>query len=150
MSDNLLLERSDTVERINVTVIIPSLNPDEKLRKTVSDLIAVGFDDIILVNDGSAPESVQNFPTDVPECTILTHEVNRGKGAAMKTAFRYYLESARKTVGVITVDGDGQHIAEDVLACAREMCAQNAVILGVRDFSEPQVPPRSRIGNRFL
>ncbi len=137
------------MERINVTVIIPSLNPDEKLSKTVSDLIAVGFDDIILVNDGSAPEFLSNFPENVPGCTLLTHDVNRGKGAAMKTAFRYYLDSGRQTAGVITVDGDGQHLAEDVLGCAREMCDRHAVILGVRDFSEPHVPPRSRIGNRI-
>ena len=71
---------------LDVTVIIPSLNPDEKLSRTVDDLIAVGFDDIILVNDGSLPECVRFFPSDRPECTLLTHEVNRGEGAAMKTA----------------------------------------------------------------
>ncbi len=133
----------------DVTVIIPSLNPDEKLAKTVRDLLNVGFHDIILVNDGSRPDTVCNFPTDMPGCTLLTHEVNRGKGAAMKTAFRYYLERGHETPGVVTVDGDGQHLAEDVLRCAASMCENAAVVLGVRDFNEPHVPPRSRAGNKI-
>lgn len=132
----------------DVTIVIPSLNPDEKLVKTVEALIALGFSDILLVNDGSKAECVPNFPKDRPECTLLTHEVNRGKGAAMKTAFRHYLDSGRTTAGVITVDGDGQHLAEDVLRCAEAMCESHDVVLGVRDFSDPAVPPRSRMGNR--
>ncbi len=136
------------MNKLNVTVVIPSLNPDEKLKKTVQDLLAVGFSDIILVNDGSAPEYTDNFPKDLPGCTLLTHEVNRGKGAALKTAFQYFLNENRKTEGVITVDGDGQHIAEDVMRCAEAMIETDALILGVRDFSEPHVPPRSRFGNR--
>ena len=38
---------------MKVSVIIPSLNPDEKLICVVDSLIEAGFDDIILVNDGS-------------------------------------------------------------------------------------------------
>ncbi len=132
----------------NITVVIPSLNPDEKLRKTVNDLIELGFTDIILVNDGSASEFTKNFPSELPGCTLLTHSVNRGKGAALKTAFQYFLEEKRSTAGVITVDGDGQHLGEDVLRCAEAMCESGALILGVRDFSDPHVPPRSRFGNK--
>lgn len=133
----------------NVTVVIPSLNPDEKLAGVVRDLLALGFDDIILINDGSGDEYLSNFPTGIPECALLTHEVNRGKGAAMKTAFRYLLERERKTEGVITVDGDGQHRASDVLACAQKMITTREVILGVRNFDQPDVPARSRMGNKI-
>ena len=133
----------------NVTVVIPSLNPDEKLSGVVQDLLTLGFDDIVLINDGSCAEYVPNFPTGIPECTLLTHEVNRGKGAAMKTAFRYLLERERKTAGVITVDGDGQHKASDVLACAQKMIDTRSVVLGVRDFDLPDVPTRSRLGNKI-
>ena len=130
------------------TIIIPSLNPDEKLAETVRSLISLGFTDIILVNDGSDPRYLANFPSDLPACTLLTHEVNRGKGAALKTAFRYYLESGRTSRGVITVDGDGQHKAEDVLRCAEKMAEDESLILGVRDFNRDTVPLRSRFGNK--
>lgn len=133
----------------NVSVVIPSLNPDEKLASTVTALIEIGFRDILLVNDGSSPEFLHFFPTDFPECTLLTHPVNRGKGAALKTAFHYYLQRERSTDGIITVDGDGQHSAEDVLRCAQAMVQEDAVVLGVRDFTEENIPLRSRMGNRI-
>lgn len=133
----------------NITVVIPSLNPDEKLTGVVRDLISLGFNDIVLVNDGSKEECLSNFPADFPECTLLVHEVNRGKGAAMKTAFRYLLERDKKTAGVITVDGDGQHRASDVLACAESMAGTHHVVLGVRNFNLPDVPRRSRMGNKI-
>jgi len=132
----------------DITVVIPSLNPDEKLAQTVYSLLEAGFTDIVLVNDGSEAECVPFFPTDCPECTLLTHPVNRGKGAALKTAFRYILDRKKVFAGIITVDGDGQHKAEDVLRCAEAMRNENTIVLGVRDFSLPHIPPRSRFGNR--
>ena len=109
----------------NITVIIPSLNPDEKLRGVVSSLLELGFCDIVIVNDGSDEEHTKNFPTenDSPCLTILRHSVNRGKGAALKTAFKYVIENRPETKTVVTVDGDGQHRAQDVLAC----CEKSAV-----------------------
>lgn len=135
---------------MKVTVIIPSLDPDEKLCRVVDSLIAAGFDDIVLVNDGSHESCLQPFLDAAarPQVTLLTHEVNKGKGRAMKTAFAWCIEKRPDIDGVITVDGDGQHSAKDVLACAQAMAAQPEKIwLGVRDFSLEQVPLRSRLGN---
>ena len=134
----------------NITVIIPSLNPDEKLLKTVLELEEKGFEDIIIVDDGSAEEYKPNFPniTEHPACTILTHEVNKGKGAALKTAFKYCLENRPRHKGVVTIDADGQHLTKDIIACVEKMEQTGNIVLGCRDFSEPQVPPRSRFGNR--
>ena len=74
-----------------VSVIVPSYNPDEKLASVVSGLEDAGFDDIIVINDGSSPDRLKYFPDPAahPGLTLLTHEVNRGKGAALKTAFEY-------------------------------------------------------------
>ena len=135
-----------------VTIVLPSLNPDEKLRLVVEGLSAAGFDDIIIVNDGSDAAHLSNFPSpdEFPNIEILTHPVNRGKGAALKTAFAHFLATREGRMGVVTVDGDNQHHALDVLSCAEVLCAipQN-LILGVRDFSGPDVPARSRKGNRI-
>lgn len=135
-----------------VTIIIPSLNPDEKLMKVVNSLIKSGFKDIILVNDGSDEKHLAPFceAAGYTECTILTHDVNKGKGRALKTAFEYCLRERKETEGVITVDGDNQHRVEDICACMEAMRAnQDAVILGVRDFSGKDVPFKSRFGNRM-
>ena len=140
--------QQDVLNRISV--IIPSLNPDEKLQKTVDSLLEVGFTDIICVNDGSREDCLPYFPSVNQQITRLTHEVNRGKGAALKTAFAYIQKNRPDSLGAVTVDGDGQHAAADVLHCAEAMAAEgDKIILGCRDFSQPQVPEKSRYGNRI-
>ena len=134
-----------------ISVILPSLDPDEKLNAVIDGLLEYGFSDIILVNDGSKPENLHYF-TDAaqahPEIHVLTHEVNRGKGAGLKTAFNYVLENRPDTLGVVTVDGDNQHHPEDTRACCEHMLQTGRITLGCRDFSLPHVPPRSRFGNK--
>ena len=134
-----------------ISVVLPSLNPDEKLLAVIEGLLQYGFCDIILVNDGSAPENLHYFETAAthPEVHLLHHEVNRGKGAALKTAFSWFLQNRPDSVGVVTVDGDNQHHAEDTRACALHMQETGRLTLGVRDFSQEDVPLRSRTGNRI-
>ena len=44
-----------------VSVVLPSLDPDEKLDAVIDGLLEYGFTDIILVNDGSKPENLPRF-----------------------------------------------------------------------------------------
>lgn len=134
-----------------ISVVLPSLDPDDKLITVIDGLLSVGFTDIILINDGSKPENLHYFEEADrhPEVHLLHHPVNRGKGAALKTAFRYYLDNRPDSLGVVTVDGDNQHHPEDTKNCALHMAEHNKLVLGVRDFSLPHVPTRSRLGNRI-
>ena len=133
-----------------ISVVLPSLDPDEKLIAVVDGLLEYGFSHIILVNDGSKPENLHYF-TDLaaqhPEITLLHHEVNKGKGAALKNAFRYFLDNCPDGFGVVTVDGDNQHHPEDTRACCEHMLKTGHVTLGCRDFTLDHVPARSRFGN---
>ena len=134
----------------DVSVVLPSLDPDEKLDAVIDGLLEYGFTDIILVNDGSKPENLPRFQhaADIhPEVHLLHHSVNRGKGAALKTAFAYFLENRPEGKGVVTVDGDNQHHPEDTRTCAERMLETGHVVLGCRDFTLPHVPARSRFGN---
>ena len=132
----------------DIMIVIPSLNPDEKLKATISGIKAAGFNNILVVNDGSSKDNLPYFPSE-DEVILLTHRQNRGKGAALKTAFRYINHNLPNISGAITADGDGQHIPEDIINCAKALDTNaNEVILGCRDFSDSQVPPRSRFGNR--
>ena len=134
----------------SIPVVIPSYNPDEKLAQTVLGLKNAGFRDIIVIDDGSSAETKKNFPEPGDGVTVLRHEVNRGKGAGLKTAFRYILENRPDAAGCVTADGDGQHRTEDIAACAKAMLSEkDRVILGARDFSLPHVPERSKKGNRI-
>lgn len=132
----------------DVTIIIPSLDPDKRLSGVVESLKNVGFEDIILVDDGSKEENKQNFPCG-DGITLLRHDVNKGKGAALKTALNYCIENRPDSLGVITCDGDGQHLAKDVKKVCDKMRECGMFVLGVRDFSLENVPAKSRIGNRL-
>lgn len=133
-----------------MTVVIPSYQPDGKLAEVVEGLIEKGFRDIVVVDDGGgeayAPvfERVSGFPG----VTLLTHPENRGKGCALKTAFDYCIKERPECSGVITVDGDNQHHADDIYACCEKLSEKpDRVILGTRNFSAKEVPFRSRFGN---
>lgn len=135
---------------MNITVIIPSLNPDEKLEKVVDGLVNAGYKDIVVINDGSDDAHREPFYRleKIPQCTVLTHEVNKGKGRALKTAFQYVLENRKDITGVVTVDGDNQHQVQDITKCVKMMEESgDAVVLGCRDFSGDDVPARSKFGN---
>ena len=135
----------------NVTVIIPAYKPDSKLLGTLKGLADAGFSDIIVIDDGSGAEFADVFSevSDMSVCTLLRHQVNRGKGAALKTAFSYFVSERIGASGVVTADADGQHLTCDICAVADKMCETGKVVLGVRDFSDPSTPARSRAGNRI-
>ena len=134
-----------------ISVVLPSLDPDEKLIAVVDGLLEHGFSDIILVNDGSKQENLHYF-TDLaaqhPEITLLHHEVNKGKGAALKNAFRYFLSNRPEGFGVVTVDGDNQHHPADTRTCCEHMMKTGHTVLGCRDFNQADVPARSSFGNK--
>ena len=134
-----------------ISVVLPSLDPDEKLIRVVDGLLEYGFSDIILVNDGSKPENLHYFldlAAQHPQITLLHHEVNKGKGAALKNAFRYFLENRPEGFGVVTVDGDDQHHPADTRACCEHMLKTGHTTLGCRDFDQEDVPARSSFGNK--
>ena len=136
---------------INSAVVIPCLNPDDRLVDYAKALSDHGFARIIVVNDGSA-ESYDSYFARVEaiaNCVVLRHVENRGKGCALKTAMKYYLESCTGLDGIITADADGQHTLEDAVNIAGLMSSMDdTLILGSRDFSQDDVPARSRFGNR--
>ena len=135
-----------------ITIIIPALNPDEEVIAYVDKLILLGFDNFIIVDDGSdmAKKYIFDKLASKKECFVLHHEFNKGKGRSLKTAYEYFLESEAYAdfLGVVTVDADGQHLPLDVIKVAEKLInSQASLILGVRDFSMAGIPLRSKIGN---
>ena len=143
-----VIERESAVGQ--VTVILPSYNPGERLSVVLKELVAAGFGDIIVVDDGSREECQRYFQQaeNLPECTVLHHGVNRGKGRALKTGFEFFLGNRPNQSGVVCADDDGQHSSADIVRIAEEMQRRGTAVFGARDFTLPDVPPKSRFGNR--
>lgn len=136
----------------SLAIILPSLNPDKKFLGVVDGLCEQGFKHIVVIDDGSNEEHQEYFnsaKTAHPGIHILHHEVNRGKGRGLKTAFEYVEKELPEAKGVITIDGDGQHLVGDIIACGERMLKEgDKVVLGCRDFNTPGIPPRSIAGNK--
>jgi putative flippase GtrA len=133
-----------------IAIIIPALDPDNRMVSLVRELADIGYSNIILVDDGSAIENRKYFKLckDEYNCKIIRHVVNFGKGMALKSAFNFILESRPELKGAVTVDCDGQHVIEDIDTCAK-LTYENPdkLILGCRRFDDPEIPFRSRFGN---
>ena len=128
--------------------VVPVFNPEPPLVSLCERLVEA-FPLVVVVDDGSV-EHQESFAALPPAVVLLRHEANRGKGAAMKTALRFLLESGRPDIhGVVFVDGDGQHAVDDILAVAARAERSGKVVFGVRDFSRRRVPFRSWWGNRW-
>lgn len=126
--------------------IIPAYEPDEQLVKTAEELNGLGFK-LIIVDDGSSHDKDDIFGKAESFGVVLHHEKNCGKGRALKTAMQYILENMHDEDSIVTVDADGQHRSQDVIAVSLMLSLHpNDLILGVRSF-EGKVPLRSRIGN---
>jgi len=126
------------------TIIIPALNPTDKLLTLVDELTNKGFNDIIVVNDGSGEEYNNIFEKLPKSVKLLNHKTNLGKGAALKTA----IKELKNVDGFITVDSDGQHSVEDVIKIANELLKYD-IVLGIRNFNLKNVPKRSKFGNKI-
>ena len=137
----------------DAVILIPSLEPDERLPDYIRKLTEAGFGHVVVVDDGSG-EKYQPIFREIEavdtRVTVLHHDVNHGKGVALKTGYRWIQEHLPGVSGVITADADGQHTVSDCTRLAEELeKGQRALYLGTRDFSQKNDPPKSRTGNRL-
>ena len=128
-------------------IVIPSYEPNFRLLDLVDNLNSFfGTAQIVIVNDGTKDTSIFEEVKTKENVTLLTHEVNKGKGEALKTAFRY-LKTLDEKMIIATIDSDGQHLAKDIKRCIDFYKTFNeGLLLGSRMF-EGDVPIKSKIGN---
>lgn len=133
----------------NIYIVIPAYEPDEKLTAVVEELYNETDCKLIVVNDGSGEDKRAVFESIKGRAILLEHEHNRGKGAALKTAFAYIKENVSGSYGVITADADGQHKTADIMRIADALEAHpDRLIMGCRKFTG-DIPFRSRFGNNM-
>lgn len=133
----------------SIAVVIPAYEPEGALVDLVRDVIRRLGAAVVVVDDGSSRDRVPVFAavSRLPGVTLLAHATNRGKGQALKTAFRFVMATMPDVVGVVTADADGQHLPVDIAAVAARLAARpDRLVLGRRRLDRG-APWRSRLGN---
>lgn len=117
----------------DLTIIIPAYNEEASLKVLLPELLAfVQSNDLqlIIVNDGSKDGTLEVLKANegAERFQFYSHKVNRGYGGAIKTGVRN-----STTKYVITIDADGQHDLNDVLALHKQIIETDAdMIVGSR------------------
>lgn len=129
-----------------VLVLIPALNAAKHIAPVVRETLQQ-IHDVVVIDDGSTDDTGA-VAREAGVQTVLRHDVNRGKGGALKTGFAYALANGFDLV--IALDADGQHLPHEIpkfLACYAETHAD--LIIGGRAHLFDKMLPRRRMANRF-
>jgi len=112
----------------SVAAAIPAFNAapfvGDVVRRTLEQI-----DEVVVVDDGSADATASQARE--AGAQVLTHEVNCGKGAALRTAFEHLVE--RDFDAVLTLDADGQHLPEEIPRLEQAWRKGADLVLGTRD-----------------
>jgi UDP-N-acetylglucosamine---dolichyl-phosphate N-acetylglucosaminyltransferase len=117
-------------------IAIPAFNEGKIIKSVLESINNEGYKDIVVANDGSSDNTHEQASA---LATVVTHVINRGKGAATKTAME-----AAVLLGadiVVTIDADGQHNPKDIQKLITPIEAGKAdVVLGSRMLNPKGMP----------
>lgn len=101
------------------------------------------LDEMILVDDGSRDRTA--IIALEAGAKLLQHGKNSGKGSALKTGFDYFF--SKDFDAIVTLDGDGQHLPEDIPRLVAKLKEGFDAVIAKRDFRSKNVPFTRKIGN---
>ena len=130
---------------LKIVVLVPAYNEETVIAQVLRDIVAAGYPDILVVDDGSADQTYEKAQI-VAGVIVLRHFINRGKGAAVKTG----IEGAKILDAdvVVTMDGDGQHDPQEIAKMVRLVADGHDVVLGTRMMNRETMPPWKILANQ--
>ncbi len=131
---------------LRYAIVIPAYNHGRQLRNVLAKALRFGFP-VFVVDDGST-DSTPEITAPFPQVTVIRHEMNQGKGAALLDGFSLAVKVADYA---ITLDADGQHNPDDIPSLVGAVQRETRpLVIGKRSGMEhPNVPWTSRWGRRF-
>ena len=130
---------------MKIFVVIPRFNEEKYIEKVLHDILKI-TKNIVYVDDGSYDKSAIIAKKHLKD--VLVHEVNLGKGAALKTGCEYAFQKLSADA-VVFMDSDGQHSSLDLERFFKKLKRGIQVVFGVRKFS-PTMPLVRFLGNKSV
>lgn len=128
---------------METAVVIPAYNEEKHLQGTIQKAKKYCAN-IIVIDDGSFDQTSRIAREE--GITFLKHQVNLGKGAALKTGCDYAVRKGFPQI--IVLDADGQH-EPDKIPLFLEKLKDYDLIFGYREFSQ-SMPFVLKFGNKFI
>jgi predicted LPLAT superfamily acyltransferase/glycosyltransferase involved in cell wall biosynthesis len=136
---------------IRVIIVIPVYNNPLTISEVVRDCLANTDLPIMILDDGSdipVQKLLSDSDVSSSRIKIVRHEVNLGKGAALKRAFDEALINGY--THILAMDGDGQHLVSEIPKFLKEIKLHPwSLIIGKRKFQSENVPKSSKFGRAF-
>jgi len=134
----------------SVAFLIPAFNAASLLPGVLSELeraqLAAGLNlPVVVVDDGSLDRTAE--VANEAGAFVISHERNRGKGAALQTGLGWAFE--QKVSALVTLDADGQHPATEAVRLAQHPVSEEALVLGIRDLRAAGAPRANQRSNAF-
>lgn len=131
---------------MRIIVAIAAYNECRTIAGVIADLKAHGYCHIVVCDDGSDDQTGAIART--AGATVLRHLLNRGAGAASRTAIEAALAMGAEVV--VSMDADGQHLASDVPLLVGTLVDENVeMAFGNRMYAPERIPRVRRIYNRI-
>jgi glycosyltransferase involved in cell wall biosynthesis len=135
-----------SIKELKCVVLIPTYN-NEKTLKQVIDAVRLYSPNVMVVNDGST-DSTAEILSKEEGIHVVSYEINRGKGYALKTGLREAINLGYKYA--ITIDSDGQHYADDIPVFINEIKENpNSLLVGARNLQAENMPSKNTFANKF-
>ena len=126
-----------------LAAIVPAFEAAATVGEVVRGVVAQGLP-VVVVDDGSADATGE--VARAAGATVVRQVPNAGKGAALVRGFRRLVEEGYSHA--VTVDADGQHLAEEIpLLLAAAAAAPEAIVVGVRRKEGHEIHWLARLGN---
>jgi hypothetical protein len=134
----------------HLLIVIPCRNEQGRIGEVVRSVNATMPEaDVAVIDDASSDDSA--YQAESAGATVLTHAVHLGYGTALETGYLYAMERGYETV--LQMDGDGQHLAEELPALLAPLKSGEAdLVIGSRHLGPTAYDGTllTRLGQRFF
>ncbi|MFA6547705.1 MAG: glycosyltransferase family 2 protein [Candidatus Magasanikbacteria bacterium] len=139
-----------------IFIVLPAYNEEQKIGRVIRDLFQHGFNNVVVVDDGSIDNTASEATS--AGAVVLSHTINRGQGAALQTGNEFVLQNGAEII--VHFDADGQFNANDIHTGIQKLTEENLdIVFGSRFLdSRSKIPffkkyfilPLSRIINNRI